>query len=67
MALTVKQLIDKLYMVEDKSVNVFFETPVSFVSIDRIFIDEEGEVILNNIAESEHCECDNCNENVKEL
>lgn len=67
MALTVKQLIDKLYMVEDKSVNVFFETPVSFVSIDKLYIDEEGEIILNNIAESAHCECEDCNENVKEL
>nr|DAO42007.1 MAG TPA: hypothetical protein [Caudoviricetes sp.] len=67
MALTVKQLIDKLYMVEDKNKDVYFETPISFVSIDRVFIDEEGEIILNNVAESAHCECDNCNENVIEL
>lgn len=67
MALTVKQLIEKLEKVENKDKDVFFETPISFVSIDRIFIDEEEEVILNNIAESEHCECDNCNENAIEL
>lgn len=67
MALTVKQLIEKLEQIEDKNKDVFFETPISFVSIDRVYIDEEKEIILNNIAESEHCECDNCNKNVIEL
>lgn len=67
MALTVKQLIDKLYMVEDKNVNIFFETPITFHSVDRVFLDEEGEIILSNIAESEHCDCEYCKENETEL
>ncbi len=60
MALTVKQLIEKLEKVEDKITNVFIELPISFLSVDSVFLDEVGDVILSNDAESEHCYCEDC-------
>lgn len=67
MALTVKQLIKKLKKVEDKEKDVFFETPDNFLSVDRVFFDEGDDIIFSNDTESEHCNCEYCNENVKEI
>lgn len=67
MALTVKQLIKKLEAVKNKDKDIFFETPYSFLSVDLVFIDEDNELILSNNAESEHCDCEYCNEHVKEI
>ena len=60
MALTVKELIEKLEKVENKITNVFIELPISFLSVDSVFLDEVGDVILSNDAESEHCNCEDC-------
>lgn len=67
MALTVKQLIEKLEAVKNKEQDVYLETPNSFLSVDRVFIDEGTDIILSNDMESEHCDCEYCNKNVKEL
>lgn len=67
MALTIKQLIEKLESVRNTNKDIFFETPNSFLSVDLVFIDEDNEIILSNVAESEHCDCEYCNEHVKEI
>lgn len=67
MALTIKQLIEKLEKVEDKEKDVYFETPDNFWSIDHVFFDEGEDIIFTNDIKSEHCECEYCNEHVKEI
>ena len=67
MALTVRGLIEKLEKVEDKSTDVFIELPTAFLSVDSAFLDEVGDVILSNNAESEHCSCEMCKENETKL
>lgn len=67
MALKVKQLIEKLETLENKNVDIFFETPRGFYSVDKAFLDKDNEIILSNVAESEHCECENCKKNETEL
>lgn len=67
MALTVRGLIEKLEKVEDKSTDVFIELPISFLSVDSVFLDEVGDVILSNNAESEHCNCEDCKSNETKL
>lgn len=68
MTLTVKQLIEKLEKVEDKGRFVLYETPVAFRSVDRVFLDKrDGDIILTNIADSEHCDCEACEEDFMEL
>lgn len=63
MALTVRGLIEKLEKVEDKSTDVFIELPTAFLSVDSVFLDEDGDIILSNDVESEHCDCEICKEN----
>ena len=51
MELTVKELIEKLEKVENKSAGVYFETIDSFLSVDLVFIDEAKDIIFSNVAE----------------
>lgn len=51
MELTVKELIEKLERVENKSKSVFFETVDSFLSVDLVFIDEDEDIIFSNVTE----------------
>ncbi|AXY83818.1 hypothetical protein bIBBL81_gp28 [Lactococcus phage vB_Llc_bIBBL81] len=67
MALTIKQLIEKLEQVEDKSGLVFIEMPDAFLSVDLVFLDNEGDVILTNAINSHHCLCDKCKANETKL
>lgn len=67
MALTIKQLIEKLEKVENKSVDVYFETPYSLLSVDRVILDEDYEVVLVNDVGSDHCDCERCKELETEL
>lgn len=67
MALTVRGLIEKLEKVENKSTDVFIELPIAFLSVDSVFLDEDGDIILSNDAESEHCNCEDCKENETKL
>lgn len=67
MALTVKGLIEKLEKVKNKDKDVYFETPNVFLSVDRVFLDEGTDIIFSNDTESEHCDCEYCNEHVKEI
>ncbi|AXY83745.1 hypothetical protein bIBBD4_gp28 [Lactococcus phage vB_Llc_bIBBD4] len=67
MALTIKQLIEKLEQVEDKSGLVFIEMPDAFLSVDLVFLDNKGDVILTNAINSHHCLCDKCKANETKL
>ena len=67
MALTVRGLIEKLEQVENKLGDVYFETPVSILSIDRVILDEIDDVVLVNDVDSGHCDCERCKELVTEL
>lgn len=67
MALTVKGLIEKLEQLENKSVDVYFETPDSLLSVDRVILDEDYDVVLVNDVDSGHCDCQRCKELVTEL
>lgn len=67
MALTVKGLIEKLEKVKNKDKDVYFETPNVFLSVDRVFLDEGTDIIFSNDTESEHRDCEYCNEHVKEI
>lgn len=67
MTLTVRGLIEKLEKVKDKSTDVFIELPIAFLSVDSVFLDEVGDVVLSNDAESEHCSCEGCKENETKL
>lgn len=67
MALTIRGLIKKLEQVEDKSGDVFIETPDDFLSVDFVFLDNEGDITLVNEIESHHCLCTKCKMNETEL
>lgn len=67
MALTVKELIEKLEKVEDKKAEVFMEFPDNFLSVDFVILDSEDDVILTNMIESHHCLCDECKANETKL
>ena len=67
MALTVRGLIEKLEQVEDKSGDVLIEMPDNFLSVDFVFLDNEGDVILSNAINSHHCLCDKCKANETKL
>lgn len=67
MALTVRGLIEKLEQVENKFGDVFIEMPGYFLSVDFVFLDNEGDVILSNAINSHHCDCDKCKANETEL
>lgn len=60
MALTVKGLIEKLEQVENKFGDVFIEFPDDFLSVDFVFLDNDGDIILSNAINSHHCLCDKC-------
>ena len=67
MALTVRGLIEKLEQLEDKSGDVLIEMPDNFLSVDFVFLDNEGDVILSNAINSHHCLCDKCKANETKL
>lgn len=67
MELTVKQLIEKLEKVENKNAEVWFETDEYFLSVDHVFIDAEGNILLVNAIESDHCYCEDCKKTEIEL
>lgn len=68
MALTVKQLIEKLEQVENKLGEIYIETYDSLLSVDRIFLDKiEDDIIMVSDIGSEHCDCDVCKEVETEL
>lgn len=67
MALTIKQLIEKLEKVEDKHKDVYIEFPNGILSVDRVLLDIEGDVTLVNEIASHHCNCEYCNEFETEL
>lgn len=60
MALTVKELIEKLEQVEDKSGDVFIEFPSEFLTVDTVLLDDEGDITLVSEVGSDHCECQKC-------
>lgn len=67
MALTVKQLIEKLEKVEDKTVDTYFETSDSIFSVDRVILDEDNEILFVSDIGSHHCLCDECKANETKL
>ena len=67
MALTVKQLIEKLERVEDKTGDVFIEFPSEFLSVDTVLLDNEDETTLINETASHHCDCQKCKTSETEL
>ena len=67
MALTVRELIEKLEKVEDKSWDVFIEAPDNFLSVDFVFLYKEGDIILSNAINSHHCLCEKCKANETKL
>lgn len=67
MALTIKQLIEKLEKVENKSTDVYIEFPGDFLSVDKVLLDSESDIILVNEIESHHCLCTKCHMNEMEL
>lgn len=60
MALTIKQLIEKLEKVENKTGDVYVEFPGEFLSVDTVLLDNEGDVTLVNDISSCHCTCQQC-------
>ncbi len=67
MALTIKQLIEKLEQVEDKTGDVFMEFPSDFLSVDTVLLDNEGDITLINEMASHHCPCPKCKTSETEL
>ena len=67
MALTIKQLIEKLEQVEDKSGDVFIELQSEFLSVDTVFLDNEGDITLVSEVGSYHCDCQKCKTSETEL
>ena len=67
MALTVKELIEKLEQLENKLATVYFEAPDSLLSVDRVILDEDYDVALVNDVYSDHCDCERCKEIETEL
>ena len=51
MALTVRELIEKLEKAEDDNANVFIETVDYFLSVDLVFIDKDKDIIFANVTE----------------
>lgn len=68
MALTIKQLIEKLEQVENKLGEAYIETHGSLLSVDRIFLHKiEDDIIMVSDIGSAHCYCDNCKKVETEL
>jgi hypothetical protein len=67
MALTIKQLIEKLEKVENKFGDVYIEFPSEFLSVDTVLLDNEGDITLINEMASHHCECQKCKTSETEL
>lgn len=67
MALTIKQLIEKLERVEDKTGNVFIKFPSEFLSVDTVLLDNAGDITLINKMASHHCNCQKCKTSEIEL
>jgi hypothetical protein len=67
MALTIKQLIEKLEKVENKFGDVYIEFPSDFLSVDTVLLDNEGDITLINEMASHHCDCQKCKTNETEL
>ena len=67
MALTIRGLIEKLEQVENKLGIVYFETSDSLLSVDRVILDENDDVVLVNDIDSGHCDCERCKELETEL
>ena len=67
MALTIKQLIEKLERVVNKTGNVYVEFPSEFLSVDTVLLDNEGDITLINEIASHHCNCQKCKTSETEL
>ncbi|QGT52704.1 hypothetical protein KMC96_gp14 [Lactococcus phage CHPC122] len=67
MALTIKQLIEKLEKVENKFGDVYIEFPGEFLSVDTVLLDNEGDITLISKVGSHHCDCQKCKTNETEL
>ena len=67
MALTIKQLIEKLEQVEDKTGDVYIEFPGEFLTVDVALLDNKGDVTLVSEIGSHHCLCTKCHVNKMEL
>lgn len=67
MALTIKQLIEKLEKVEDKRGDVYIEFPAEFLTVDTVLLDNEGDITLVSEVGSQHCLCTKCKVNETEL
>ena len=67
MALTIKQLIEKLERVGNKTGNVYVEFPSEFLSVDTVLLDNEGDITLINEMASHHCDCQKCKTSETEL
>lgn len=67
MALTIKQLIEKLEKVENKFGDVFIEFPSESLSVDTVLLDNEGDITLINEMASHHRDCQKCKTSETEL
>lgn len=67
MALTIKQLIEKLEKVENEFGDVFIEFPSESLSVDTVLLDNEGDITLINEMASHHCDCQKCKTSETEL
>lgn len=67
MALTIKQLIEKLERVKDKSGDVYIEFPGEYLTVDTVLLDNEGDINLINEKASHHCDCQKCKTSETEL
>lgn len=67
MALTIKQLIEKLERAEDKSGDVYIEFPGEYLTVDTVLLDNEGDINLINEKASHHCDCQKCKTSETEL
>lgn len=67
MALTVRELIEKLEKVENKYGDVYIEFKSEFLSVDSVFLDNDGDVTLVSEVGSYHCDCQKCKTNETEL
>lgn len=67
MALTIRQLIEKLEKAEDKSKNVYFESPDDFHRVDGVYLYGKGDIALYNNMYHDVCRCEDCKKRSKEL
>ena len=67
MALTIKQLIENLEQVEDKTGDVFIEFPGEFLTVDTVLLDNAGDITLVSEVGSLHCPCPKCKTSETEL